>query len=94
MNALIEKHHRSRAGKMLRAWVVGLILTATVFVLGQGGYFAGVSQTLLWPGLVLASLFGYGAHDLPLYVLTLLFDSFIYGVLSYGLLALIQAARS
>lgn len=85
---------RTGASLLIRTWIVGVIITLVVFALGQKGYFPSLSQALLWPGLLLASVFGYGAHDLPLYLLTLLFDSLIYGALLYGLAQLIRTAHS
>jgi len=77
---------------ILRALVTGVILMILVFALG--GYFPGLTEALIWPGVLVASVFGYGAHDAPLYLLAFLFDSLIYGAFFYGLFVLIRVART
>lgn len=60
---------------------MGAILVLLLFGLGASGIAPRVVELLLSPGLLLAGLVGYGAHDLETIALAILGDSMFYGIL-------------
>ena len=56
-----------RIRPLLLSWGIGAALVLVLFVLGE--IVPSLAQTLLSPGLLLAGLAGYGAHDIEAIVL-------------------------
>jgi hypothetical protein len=76
---------------LLLSWGTGTALVLVLFVLGETGIVPNLNQTLLSPGLLLAGLAGYGAHDIEAIVLAILGDSLFYGLLSFFALSIVRA---
>jgi hypothetical protein len=71
-------------------WLAGVALVVVFFILGDRAILKeSTVETLLWPAIALGSLAGIGAHDAALYLLVLVADSLLYGVITFGLLELI-----
>jgi hypothetical protein len=70
-------------------WLAGVALVVVLFIFGDRGILKeSTVEILLWPAIALGALAGIGAHDAALYLVILIADSLLYGVIAFGLLEL------
>ena len=80
--------------RILKYWGVGLLFTIFISFGISSNFPSDPSGILLWPGLFLTDILGYGGHDIEAYVLILLGDSLFYGLLSFLVLWVWRARAS
>jgi len=65
--------------RMKRSLVLGAGFAIALLLAGNAGIAADLASTLLFPGLAVASVFKFGAHDIETIGVMLMVDSFLYG---------------
>lgn len=72
---------------------MGLGFVLLLMIAGNAGVYPSVVQSLLLPGLVVASALKFGAHDLATVAVVLVVDSAVYGVAAFLISALIKPSN-